>query len=136
MKPFALWLCLALAGFGALGGGYHLYLSEHPRRILVAVDASYPMRSAWPAVRAALGRIEQRPYATFSLYTEKGKVHGWADRLSAGKLQPYAPRNLAGLPTGAGAPELEQASERVLVTNAPAAELGAFAGWRIVRPAP
>lgn len=136
MKPFALWLCLALSGFGALGGGYHLYLSEHPRRILVAVDASYPMQSVWPEVREALLAVEQRPYATFSLYTEKGKVHGWADRLSAGKIQPYAPRNLGALPVGAGAPELEEAGERVLITNAPAAELGDFAGWTIVRPAP
>ena len=135
MKPLALWLGLALSSFGALGGGYHLYLEENPRRILVAVDASYPMQSAWPGVRETLHRIQQRRYARFSLYTEKGKVHGWSDRLRAGKIQPYAPRDLDALARASGTPELEEASERVLVTNAPAAELAGFDDWKVVRPA-
>lgn len=134
MKPLALWLALALASFGALGGGYHLYLERNPRLVLIAVDASYPMQSVWPQVRATLAEIERRPYARFSLYTEKGKVHGWETRIGAGKIQPYAPRALGALPAGRGAPELDEASERVLVTNAPDSELGAFDDWRVVRP--
>lgn len=136
MKPFGLWLCLALSGFGALSGGYHWYLEGNPRRVLVAVDASYPMHSVWPQMRETLLELERTPYARFSLYTEKGRVHGWSERFSAGKLQPYAPRDLSALPTGAGAPELDQASERVLITNAPAADLGAFADWKIIHLTP
>ena len=71
MKTFLVWLVIAVASFASLGGGYHLYLSEHPRRILVVLDTSYAMQADWRAIPHVLEPISARVYTEFSLYTEK-----------------------------------------------------------------
>jgi hypothetical protein len=71
LNAFLQWLAITVTGFGALGGGTHAYLSAHPARILVVLDASFPMQASWPQSMTALSAIGERPYSEFSLYTEK-----------------------------------------------------------------
>ena len=134
MKSFVLWLALTLGAFGGLGGGYHLALESEPRRVAVVVDSSFAMKPVWHRVSPLLRDLSRRKYSEFSLMTEKGPVHGWAPRLSAGKLSPYAPRDFAALEGGGRFPELDEASEVFFITNAPASDTADFGGWTIVRP--
>jgi len=136
MKPFAIWLGLTLLVFGGFSAGYHVHLTRNPRRIAVAVDTSFPMRDAWGGVRDRLGEITAARYARFALLTEKGRVHSWSDTLDIGKLSPYAPRDFSSFADAAPMPEIAEADERVLVTNAPPDLTDPLRGkgWRIVRP--
>lgn len=135
MKPFSVWLALTLLLFGGLSGGYHVYLTKHPRRIAVAVDTSYPMRAAWGQVRTRLADLTGARYTQFALLTEKGRVHSWSDGLEIGKLSPYAPRDFSGLTDAPTLPEIDEADERVLLTNAPPDQTAALKrnGWQIVQ---
>lgn len=132
LKPFLQWLAMTVAGFGALGGGTHLYLAEHPARILVVVDTSFPMQPSWPALGAALDEIHARRYSEFSLYTEKGPVHGWQPGLSLRAISPYAPRDWSKLADIGRGKEFSEASEVILITNDPAFS-GAPGDWSIKR---
>jgi hypothetical protein len=132
LKPFLVWLAITLGGFGALGGSYHLYLAGHPARILVVVDTSFPMQPAWSKVAAALNEIRDRPYTEFSLYTEKGVVHGWQPSLSVRTVAPYAPRDWSKLADIGRAKEFGEATEVILITNDPAFS-GVPGGWAIKR---
>lgn len=136
MKPFAVWLAIAAASFGALAGGYHMHLESSPRRVTVLVDTSYPMRTSWSAVSTRLRAIESERYTEFSLFTEKGKVHGWQARLRPGDIAPYAPRDLAKLASPRAQAEFDEADERILITNAGPDELSAPGGWDVLRLAP
>lgn len=132
LKPFVQWLAMTVAGFGALGGGYHLYLAEHPARILVVVDTSYPMEPSWSKLGAALDEIHGRRYSEFSLYTEKGPVHGWQPGLSLRSVSPYAPRDWSKLADIGRAKEFGEASEVILITNDPSVS-GVPGDWSIKR---
>ena len=134
MKPFLVWLALALAAFGSLGGAYHLSLSSDPRKVLVIVDSSFAMKSIWHRVPHALDRIGDRRYAAFGLMTEKNRVHGWQSKLVLGRLVPYAPRDFAQLKTTKGTPEAERATEVYFLTNAAADQLDGLPSWTIIRP--
>jgi hypothetical protein len=134
MKPFFTWLLVTLATFGSLGGGYHLYLNEHPRRIVVVLDASYPMQADWRAVAAVLKPISTLPYTEFSLYTEKSKVHGWKSNLAYERVNPFAPRNLTKLERMRRESEFEKADRIIFVTNAGTSELAGLGEWELVRP--
>jgi hypothetical protein len=132
LRSFLQWLAVTLASFGALGGGYHLYLTQHPAHILVVVDSSFPMQRSWPQVTAALNEIRGRPYTEFSLYTEKGVVHGWQSGLTLRTVAPYAPRDWSKLADIRRAKEFGEATEVILITNDPAF-LGAPGDWDIKR---
>ena len=134
MKAFATWLAITLASFAGLGGGYHVALTASPRKVLVIVDTSFPMKDDWYRVPGIFEEIETRPYAQFGLATEKSQVHGWASRLRPGQLTPYAPRNFDKLESGSVFPAIGDATDVYLVTNAPDDELEAFGGWTVVRP--
>jgi hypothetical protein len=134
MKSFLVWLALTLGAFGGLGGGYHLALESAPRRVLVIVDSSFAMKPVWHRVSPLLRELGKRKYSEFSLVTEKGGVHGWASRLSPGKLAPYAPRDFAALEGGGRFPEIDEAGEVYLITNAPAGETADFGDWTVLRP--
>ena len=94
MKPFLIWTVITLIVFGTLSGAYHLYLQTHPRKVLVAVDSSFPMKAAWSRVPRVLETIADQRYATFSLVTEKNRIHSWSAALKLGTIVPYAPRDL------------------------------------------
>lgn len=139
MKPFIVWLGLALASFGILAGGYHFYLESSPRRVLVAVDSSYPMRGVWPAVKRFLSELERQRYTEFSLLTEKRRVHGWQGRLELGKVSPYAPRDLSTLADGAKNaryPEIAEATTAYFLTDGSTPTDQLSSSWTVVRLEP
>ena len=129
LKPFLQWLAITVAGFGALGGGTHAYLSANPTRILVVLDTSYPMNSSWPEATATLQALRERPYSEFSLYTEKARVHDWQPGLALGNISPYAPRDWSRLDAVRGSREAAEATEIILITNDKNA--GAPSGWQV-----
>lgn len=133
MKAFAIWLAITLGVFGAAGGGYHMYLTENPRRILVVVDASFPMKPVWRQVPGVLAGLSRDRYTSYSLMTEKNKVHGWLPRLSLRGTTPYAPRDFSKLAGGGNYPEIDQATETYFVTNAEPALTETLPNWRIIR---
>jgi hypothetical protein len=76
MKPFLIWLVIAILVFGGIGGGYHASLTQNPRKVLVAVDSSFQMKSAWSRVPDLLNSLDNQRYTTYSLVTEKKSIHG------------------------------------------------------------
>jgi hypothetical protein len=133
MKLFATWMLTLILSFGMLSGAYHLYLNNNPRKILVVVDSSFAMQPVWHRIPPLLEQIDRRRYSVYGLITEKSRIHVWKDRLNFGKVSPYAPRNFSGL-NEAKYPEIEDASEIYLLTNAEAAQLHDFKGWRVLQP--
>lgn len=134
MKPFLAWFAITVVAFGSLGGGYHVYLSEHPRRVLVVLDASYPMQADWRDLPAVLEPIAGQPYTEYSLYTEKSKVHGWKSDVSYERVNPFAPRDLTKLDELRRQPEFEEADRIIFITNAGTSELARLGDWELVRP--
>ena len=133
MKLFATWMLTLILSFGMLSGAYHLYLNNNPRKILVVVDSSFAMQPVWHRIPQMLKKIDRHRYSVYGLITEKSRIHGWKDRLNFGKVSPYAPRSFSGL-NEAKYPEIEDASEIYLLTNAEAAQLHDFQGWRVLQP--
>ena len=131
LRPLVIWLVAILAAFAVLGGIYHAYLTASPTRVFVVVDSSNPMNSVWSQVPDALDDISGRRYAEFSLATEKERVHGWSSTLDLGSPSAYAPRNLQF-----SYPEIEEADEIYLITNADSSETAHLVGWNIVRLGP
>ena len=133
LKPLAVWLVATLTVFAVIGGIYHVYLTANPAKVFVVVDASNPMTSVWDQVPGALDDISGRRYAEFSLAVEavghEQSIHGWSSTLDLGAQTPYAPRDLQF-----DYPEIEEADELYLITNADAAETSHLTGWIIVRP--
>jgi hypothetical protein len=118
MKQFFLW-CVAFFGlYGVLSSTYHLHLTHHPRRVLVAVDTSFPMQAVWSQVPDTLATIQAQRYTVFSLITDKARIHPWQSRLELGHLQPYAPRALAQMLDQHRYPEMAVADQIYVVTNA------------------
>ncbi len=136
MKPFIIWLAIACIVFSGMSGAYHLYLSSNPRLVLVAVDSSFSMKSAWPRVADKLEGIAERRYASFSLVTEKNRIHTWDDRLKLGKLVPYAPRDFSKLADSSAYPELDEAQEKYLITTRDGARESSLQDWTIIQLAP
>ena len=134
MRAFVVWALVTLAAFGALGGGYHVLLSDDPSKVLVVVDSSFEMRTAWDRVPSVLHGIGEKRYARFGLATEKSRIHGWRRQPRLDNVVPYGPRDFSRLASDAAIPELADADQVILVTNAPEAETDKLPGWTIVRP--
>ena len=133
MKLFATWTLTLILSFGMFSGAYHLYLNNNPRKILVVVDSSFAMQPVWHRIPPLLEKIDRRRYSVYGLITEKSRIHGWTEQLNLGKVSPYAPRSFSGL-NEAKYPEIEDASEIYLLTNAEASQLHDFQGWRVLQP--
>ena len=137
MKPFIIWLGLTLGIFSACSGAYHLYLTQNPRKIFVAVDSSFQMNAVWQRVPAALAAIEQQRYAQFALATEKNRIHGWSPRLQLGTLVPYAPRDFSKLEGGTEYQEMADAAQKYLITTMlDAAQTEKLRGWQLIQLLP
>lgn len=134
MKTFVTWLTLAAFSFGALAGGYHVYLDSNPRRVAVVLDASFPMRDVWHQVPPTLDTLQGEPYTVYALLTEKGTVHEWSERLSPGRTSPYAPRDFKRLDGRRGDALLADADEVYFVTNAADSDVEPFDDWVLIRP--
>jgi hypothetical protein len=132
MKAFAKWLMLTLCFFGAAAGGYHTYLESHPKKVLVILDTSFPMGAVWDRVPPLLAAIEKHRYTVFALASDKGPIHGWRPTLELGRAVPYAPRDLKALNQRLQLPELGEATEVTLITNAAPHELPTGTGWKIL----
>ncbi len=131
MKQFVLWLVLVIVIFGAVYGTYHVYLTRHPRKIIVAIDSSYAMQPVWPKISDVLNELNQKPYAQFCLITDKTKIHSWQSKLTIDRIMPYAPRNLANV-NSEKYPEMNEATQKYLLTNATKNELTSFSHWQII----
>ena len=118
MKQFLVWCAAFLGLYGVLSSAYHLHLTRHPRRVLVAVDTSFPMQAVWSQVPDTLAALQAQRYTLFSLITDKARIHPWQSRLELGHLQPYAPRALAQMLDPHRYPEMAAADQIYVVTNA------------------
>lgn len=135
MKRFLVWLAVTVAVFGGISVPYHLFLSANPRRVVVAVDTSFPMESSAAHVRLDLQRLSALRYVRFSLLTDKVRVHGWQEDLEADKgLSFYGPQDLSPLADRGRYPELAEADEVYVLTNAAdTGALRALPGLRVLR---
>ena len=91
------------------------------------------MRSAMGAVDAALDEIGTRRYHEFALFTERARVHSWAVRFSPGRISPNGPRDLSSLAALEGQPELVEADEVILLSNAQPGDGAVPSGWTVLR---
>jgi hypothetical protein len=132
MKAFMKWLAVALTVFAGVSGGYHFYLKSYPDRIMVVIDASFPMSRVWDRIPAVLENLEKHKYTKYALATDKGLIHSWMDELNPGRAIPYAPRNLKDLEKRLELQEIRDASEVYLVTNAEKNEISGISGWKII----
>jgi len=130
MKTFFAWVALHCILFGLCAGGVHWYLGNHPKQVLVAVDASYSVKPFWSRVKQEIKNIgDSNRYTAFALVTAKHKVHGWQDDLQLGTTLSYGPRRLEELLSNDRYVELREADEKVLITNASSSELNEFDDW-------
>jgi hypothetical protein len=137
MKPFLLWCVLFFGLYGLLSSAYHLHLTRHPRRVLVAVDTSFPMQAVWSQVPDTLATLQAQRYTLFGLITDKVRIHPWQSRLELGQLQPYAPRALAQMLDPHRYPEIAAADQIYVLTNvAHSAALVEDKRWQIVQLQP
>lgn len=149
MKTFSVWLVITLVVFGASSGGYHVYLTKSPRKVLVAVDSSGSMKAVWNQVPQSLKMIAgQQRYVIFSLVTEKSRVPtkenpnpalsvpSWSSELQLGTIIPYLPRDFAKLTGNAQYPEVAEAQQKYLITDAEGAQSQNWKGWTIIRLTP
>jgi hypothetical protein len=133
MKPFLLWCVVFFGLYGVLSSAYHVYLTRHPRHVLVAVDTSFPMQAVWSQVPDTLATLQAPRYTLFGLITDKVRIHPWQSRLELGHLQPYAPRALAQMLDQRRYPEIAAADQIYVVTNAAnSAALAEDKRWHIV----
>ncbi|NKC13160.1 MAG: hypothetical protein GKR94_13455 [Gammaproteobacteria bacterium] len=123
MKSLLIWLAIATVTCTTGAGAYHGYLEASPRLVLIVLDSSYEMRAQLNAGKRLAEQLGTKRYARFALYSEKARVHGWTDKISAARLSSYGPRSLQGLISGQLGPEFSEADELHLITNAPATAL-------------
>ncbi len=137
MKQFLLWCVVFFGLYGVLSSAYHLHLTRHPRKVLVAVDTSFPMQAVWSQVPDTLTALEAQRYTLFSLITDKTRIHPWQSRLELGHLQPYAPRALAQMLDPHRYPEMAAADQIYVVTNTiNSAVLAQDKRWHLVQLQP
>jgi len=118
-KTFAIWLTAATLAFAAHASVVRF--AGHPRKVLIVIDASYPMARDWDKALEAVQGLSGKKNERYAVATEKGLVHGYAEAPAVGTVTPYAPRDLSGLSKHLPQ-EATTADEIVLVTNADAAE--------------
>ena len=134
MKTFSIWLGLTLLVFGSSSGTYHWYLQTYPQKILVAVDTSFPMQGVWQQVPQVLQQIGNQRYATFSVVTDKNRIQSWSPQLNLGAIVPYAPRDFSKFTGSAKYPEIDEATQKYLITtNLEASQVSNLRGWTIIQ---
>ena len=137
MKQLLIWCAVFLGLYGGMSGAYHLHLTRHPRRVLVAVDTSFPMQVVWSQVPDMLAALRTQRYTLFSLITDKTHIHTWQPQLDLGHLQPYAPRALAQMLDQRRYPDIVVADQVYVVTNAAnSTALAKDKRWHIVQLQP
>lgn len=132
MKTFLRWLVIHVILFALVAFAGHWWFKNNPRRVLVAVDASFDAAKTWDAAVAKVNALDDNPgpYTVFALVTDKGPVHGWQKTLELGNVVAFGPRDLNVLDDDARFPLADEATEKLLVTTADKSP----SGWDIVRP--
>ena len=137
MKSFIIWFVITVLVFGGIGGGYHAMLNQNPRKVLVAVDSSFQMKSAWSRVPELLDSLDNQRYTSYSLVTEKNPIHSWQSRLELGNVVPYAPADFSKLTGPEKYPEIDQAAQKYLITtDTTVASKNEFKGWTVLQLTP
>ena len=137
MKAFSIWLGLTLLVFGSSSGTYHWYLQTHPQKILVAVDTSFLMQPVWQQMPQVLQQIGDQRYATFSVVTDKNKIHSWSPQLNLGTPVLYAPRDFSKFTGSAKYPEIDEATQKYLITTSlETSQMSNLKGWTIIQLSP
>ena len=130
MKTLGAWLVIHTMLLAAAHLGYRHYDSAGtPRKVGVAIDASFPMRAVWTSVPRVLERIARdHPGAKFLVISHPGKTGAWARRPATGGVRPFAPRRLDALTKLAAWAEADVV---YLVTNAAPGDTDLPPGWTI-----
>jgi hypothetical protein len=137
MKQLLIWCAVFWGLYGGMSAAYHVHLTRHPRRVLVAVDTSFPMQVVWSQVPDTLAALRTQRYTLFSLITDKTHIHTWQPQLDLGHLQPYAPRALAQMLDQRRYPDIVVADQVYVVTNAAnSTALAKDKRWHIVQLQP
>jgi hypothetical protein len=136
MQGLTIWCAITLASFAGAAGAYHSYLLTNPLRIALVLDSSYEMRADFAAAkRLAVELNKGDRYALFGLFSEKSRVHGYADKLNLDRLKSYSPRRFDSLQSGPLRTQLDNADGVVLITNADASETKNLpSNWQILNP--
>lgn len=79
MKSFAIWLVIFLALVAGLFLVNHLALTAAPRKVLIAIDESFRMKSVERKVINFLKELKNKPYTQFSIITNRrpDPIHSW-----------------------------------------------------------
>jgi hypothetical protein len=127
VKPLAIFLAGLVVVFGSLAAA--IVLSRETQRAFVVVDSSFPMRTVWSRVPAAIATIEDDGYTQYALATEKDLIHSWQDQPRFREGRPYAPCDFSGI---ADYVEAAQADVRILVTTAGSCPTDGLGDWQVV----
>jgi hypothetical protein len=132
----AIWLGAFLIVVGGFALGYHTIRQGSPDRVFVVVDGSFEMQREWDGIPDLLDELDDRRYAEFAIASEKpsDRGHTWRDSLDLGAIVPYGPRDLACLLDPVCYPDINDATELLIVTNASDTELEGLDGWTVIRP--
>jgi hypothetical protein len=131
MKPFAIWLTIAVVVFG----GYALIASSlrETTQVFVFVDSSNPMAPVWIDVQRELDDIDDRDDAEFALAHGQSRqdelVHGWQPELTLRGVEPFAPCSFEAIDSYV---EASDADDRILITTSASCDTSALVGWDVV----
>ena len=92
MKQFLLWCVVFFGLYGVLSSAYHLHLTSHPRRVLVAVDTSFPMQAVWSQVPDASPSSRRSAIPSSVLLLTKPESTPGSPGLSSAICNPMHPR--------------------------------------------
>jgi hypothetical protein len=117
MKQFLIWLFVFLLLYGGTGFYYHQYLTENPKKLVIAVDESFKMNNLLPRIRDQINLLKERNYTTFSVVTSQRIVHDWESRPKLDNFQPFGPRDFEEMKEFIE-PFSSEADEIIVITNA------------------
>jgi hypothetical protein len=99
MKPLLHWCAVFFGVYASMSAAYHIFLSQHPRRVVVAIDTSFPMQAVWSQVPDTLTALQARRYPDITLADQVYVITNATDRTALPAdvpwrllaLQPLAP---------------------------------------------
>jgi hypothetical protein len=120
MKQFIIFIII----FAVLAAGFavfsHFYLDLNPKKIVIALDASYNMNDSWQKALETVKNFEKMKYTSFALITDKVVIHSWDRELKPyklGNIKPYGPTDLSVFMDANKFQELKKAAGIYLITN-------------------
>ena len=117
MKQFVIWLIIFLAIYSGISIYYHGYLTDNPKKIVIAVDESFNMNNLMPRIKEQLNSLKKRNYTIFSVVTSQRKIHDWKSMPRIDNFQPFGPRDFEQMADNIES-LLGEADEIIIFTNA------------------